>query len=121
MEYTDDEVLTNLLWSTKADSACAPVRKIFNLCRASPVGRMIDPSYCSSHALTLIQCYQEVKADSTCQVMFDAALTCLKEKKEAWVTWGTCEEAVSAYVTCYEPACLKYSDYAESRRIKVGF
>mmetsp|Transcript_22385 Transcript_22385/g.40445 ORF Transcript_22385/g.40445 Transcript_22385/m.40445 type:complete len:119 (+) Transcript_22385:964-1320(+) len=118
MEYSEEEVLQNLLWSIKADSACGPVRKIFNLCRASPVGRLVDPGYCVPHAKSLISCYQQVKEDKSCHAYFDEALACLKEKKAAWFVWDGCEEVVAAYLSCYEPACLKYSDYAESRRLR---
>lgn len=118
MEYSDEEVLKNLLWCTKADSVCGPVRKIFNLCRASPVGRLIDPAYCTSHAMTLIQCYQEVKKDTACQEAFQIALACMETKKESWIVWSGCEDAVKSYMSCYEPACMKYSDYADSRRLR---
>ena len=49
-----------IIHSARANKVCADARKDFNLCRASILGKMIEPGYCEEKAAKVIDCFQSV-------------------------------------------------------------
>ena len=96
--WEKEEQIDMLLFSLKAANMCSEIRRSFNLCRATPFGRVADPSYCKSHALSLIQCFETCK--SMCPEEFSIAKSCIADKSEGVLQWGSCEDEVESYIKC---------------------
>ncbi|CAG9335698.1 unnamed protein product [Blepharisma stoltei] len=104
-KWTDDEKIEMLLHSIKANTACGNVRKSFNLCRASPFGKTIDPGLCRFQAQTLIDCFEEIrKIPPSCQEEYSQAFQCVKTAQSEFIRLTTCNKEVEAYELCPHPA-----------------
>mmetsp|Transcript_2431 Transcript_2431/g.3841 ORF Transcript_2431/g.3841 Transcript_2431/m.3841 type:complete len:118 (+) Transcript_2431:71-424(+) len=110
-----EEKTQMFLHSIKAFDVCGEVKKVFNLCRASPFGGVVDPSYCKNHAEVMLDCFEEVKqVPGPCKAAFDSAVNCLQNKGY----WNTCEEEITEYEECPHPAQSKYSGYEQGSKIE---
>ena len=73
-----DEKTEFFLHSLKAERICPEVRKVYNICRASPFGKVIDPSLCALHAKNLIDCFEEARSSyPPCNFEFQQAKDCI--------------------------------------------
>ena len=52
--------LEMVIHSARANRLCKELRKDFNLCRATILGKLVEPQYCEDKASKLIDCFQEV-------------------------------------------------------------
>ena len=57
--YTEDESLEVIIHSIKANQDCKPIKKKFNLCRATVLGKLVEPESCMEDAKELITCFQK--------------------------------------------------------------
>jgi hypothetical protein len=111
----DEELL---LHSLKANSLCGDVRKVFNLCRATPVGRVIDPSYCKGHAEALVSCFAQVRSvPPSCAEALSKAKKCITPYRDRFVLPGQCEKEARDYVECHVAGFEDYLTY--SSKLKV--
>lgn len=111
----DEELL---LHSLKGNHICGDVRKIFNLCRATPVGSVIDPSYCKAHAEAIIDCFSQVcKVPSNCQDAFIKAKNCMTPYKERFVLPGQCEKEANDYKLCDVQGMEYYLTYSSGLKL----
>ena len=110
--WSSDEKIEYFLHFTKAERICPQVRKVFNLCRALPFGHTIDPESCSSHALVLVDCFEEARSPYLpCSDLFLKAKECLKSGVSSLISFENCENEVQEYANCYHPSASNYSDY----------
>lgn len=58
--YTNDESLEVIIHSIKANSVCKPLKKRFNLCRSTVLGKLVEPESCMADAKELVTCFQQV-------------------------------------------------------------
>ena len=115
--WTDSEKTETFLHCLKAEKICAEVRKVYNICRASPFGRVIDPSLCGIHAKNLIDCFEEARdMYPPCQYEFQTARDCIAKAKQEWVSVTSCEEETKKYENCFHPSLSKYEGYENKYR-----
>ena len=112
MNWDTDEKIEYFLHSLKAESLCPQVRKVYNICRSSPFGKVIDPGLCAIHAQALIGCFEEARdIYPPCSHEFSVAKNCIKQGTEALVNFNSCETEVENYKKCFHPLSNKYSEY----------
>lgn len=53
----NDNSLSMIIHSIKANKVCKDERKSFNLCRSTPLGKFVEPEFCKDNAEKLINCF----------------------------------------------------------------
>jgi hypothetical protein len=105
-KYSNEEVLKEIIDSTKAFHVCQSVAQEFASCRKMPLGRLVEPERCLGHGKSLMNCYNLVKTiPEKCKASYDNISTCLKDKN------NYCEAQMNDYISCEHPAYLIYKDY----------
>ena len=113
--YTDEDAFGMLVHSVKANKVCGEVRRLFNLCRAAPFGRIIDPRVCERYALDLVDCFHSVQQVSEyCSHEFNEVRSCVerRQNKEGFFSVAMCEGMMHNYTSCEDPATLKWASYS---------
>lgn len=113
--YSESDAVEMVIHSAKANLVCGKVRKLFNMCRASPFGRVIDPSVCARHAKDLLQCFHDVRISlRECSHEFEEVRTCVERRKtkEGFFSVPMCEGVLKNYLHCEEPDTVHWSDYS---------
>mmetsp|Transcript_53664 Transcript_53664/g.61510 ORF Transcript_53664/g.61510 Transcript_53664/m.61510 type:complete len:114 (+) Transcript_53664:40-381(+) len=102
-EWSLDEQYKWLIQGAKGHDVCADERKIFNLCRANPIGSVIDPEICLTKAENFHNCFNNkvTQKDSTeCKAKFDQVMKCAKTNDGKWFSSGACQEIFNTYSRC---------------------
>mmetsp|Transcript_36161 Transcript_36161/g.42277 ORF Transcript_36161/g.42277 Transcript_36161/m.42277 type:complete len:113 (+) Transcript_36161:63-401(+) len=83
--YTTSEAAEILVHSVRASQDCKKIRKEFNLCRSTLLGKLVDPNYCLDKATQLVDCFQTVKRDEPAgrKDKFKLTAECVKQYYEA--------------------------------------
>ena len=55
----NDILASKLVNSIISNDICASQRKVFNLCRTTSLGKVIEPQYCAKDAIELIDCHKK--------------------------------------------------------------
>eukprot|EP01017_Pseudomicrothorax_dubius_P042010 TRINITY_DN67_c0_g1_i1.p1 TRINITY_DN67_c0_g1~~TRINITY_DN67_c0_g1_i1.p1 ORF type:complete len:113 (+),score=37.24 TRINITY_DN67_c0_g1_i1:133-471(+) len=98
---TAEEELELLVHSIKANKVCRTERKAFNLCRATLLGKLVEPQHCSEKAISLIDCFQTVRQDANpaAKTAFQRTLECAKRLKEGGAfSFGSCSKELDEYL-----------------------
>lgn len=115
--WNDSEKIEYFLHSLKAERLCSEVRKVFNICRASPFGKVIDPGLCALHAKNLIDCFEEAKdVYPPCNFEYKNAIDCITQGTSSSFSFASCEKEVEKYQDCFHPSLDKYKGYEASFR-----
>mmetsp|Transcript_27110 Transcript_27110/g.23990 ORF Transcript_27110/g.23990 Transcript_27110/m.23990 type:complete len:110 (-) Transcript_27110:177-506(-) len=98
--YTPKESLEYSLQAIKANKECKFQKKVFNLCRATLDGKLVDPGQCLSKAIDLVDCFQSVRQFKTKkddEKLFNAAIDCGKDSFGKPFSGG-CSSQINAYL-----------------------
>ena len=98
-----ESTFQQLIYSNKAMKVCQDERVNFTLCRATPAGRLADPSLCESKAKSLLTCYDAMIRDSECSSYYSKAFDCLESAHKRGVdieTSTVCARALDDYSLC---------------------
>lgn len=115
LAFTDADAPRMLIHAAKANQVCAGVRKMFNTCRATPFGRVVDPHVCSNLAKDLITCFHDVsRVPAACAEDFTEVLGCVerRQSKEGLFAVAMCEGVMRNYANCEDPATAKWAQYS---------
>jgi hypothetical protein len=117
--WTNNEKIEYFLYCIKAEKICSEVRKVFNICRNSPFGRVIDPAVCAEHAINLVDCFEDARnVYPPCQSEFEVAKECIADATTSTLSFTSCVEEVDKYQNCFHPSLDKYKDYESFYREK---
>lgn len=110
--WEQSEKIEFFLHSLKAESLCPEVRKVFNICRASPFGKFIDPELCVIHSKNLINCFEEARdVYGPCNFEFQQAKDCISKATSSGFNFTSCEDETERYQNCFHPSLDKYKGY----------
>jgi hypothetical protein len=113
--YSESDAAEMAIHCAKANLVCGQVRKLFNICRASPFGRVIDPSVCSRHAKDLLQCFHDVRLHlRECYPEYQEVSKCAERRKdkEGFFAVAMCEGPMNNYMNCAEPETAHWAEYS---------
>jgi len=92
--YTGSEVNSYLIHFSKAAQHCKDFANELEECRSTPLGKLVDPGSCKTHADQLLKCYNSVQeVHPKCKSSYQAVHDCLEKG-------GKCEAALNDYLAC---------------------
>ena len=85
---------------------------MFNVCRASPFGKVIDPELCAVHAEVLVNCFEEARdVHPPCMHEFKQAKECINSATSTYINFTSCDQEIDQYQNCFHPSFEKYRGY----------
>jgi len=113
--YTESDAGEMVIHTAKANLVCSKVRKSFNLCRATPLGRVIETSVCSRYAKDLLQCFHDVRSHiRECDMEYQEVYRCVQRRKdkEGFFSVAMCEGDLNNYLNCVESGTVNWTNYS---------